>query len=321
MESPSTPDRPGQMESPAEVLRALGDLWQASAAPSLGVSQNDFARLLLAVGSRYRFGQPRQDSPLPAAREQIRFLRQLCIDDLVLAHACAEGREAAWERFMAAHRSTLYQAAYRLAGSDAQARDLADSLYADLYGLREKDGRRQSPLRGYHGRGSLAAWLRTVLAQRFVDHYRRHRRETPLEEISESAAAPDPPTEDAPPFAQAGPLLRSLVEHELARLDPEERFLLTAYYFDGRTLRELAALLTVHASTVSRRLERLTARLRKRIFRGLRAAGMDRRRAGELMELDVRDLDIPVRKILQISAAPAFPTRETMTAEGGGTHV
>lgn len=319
MDSSHTPDAAPPV--PSELLRDLADLWQQSAAPALGLAQEDFSRLLLDIGRRYRFGCPQPDAPLPSVREQIRFLSQLCIDDLALAHACADGSEPAWERFMTAHRSTLYQAAYRIAGSDAEARELADSLYAELFGLREKDGLRQSPLRTYHGRGSLAAWLRTVLAQRFVDHYRRHRRETPLEEAAEPAAAPDLPPEVLPQASPAWPQIRSIVERELARLDPEDRLLIASYYFDGRTLRELAALHAVHASTISRRIERLNLNLRKHILRGLRAEGVDHRRAEEMMGLDVRDLDIPVRKILQISAAPAFSPAETIPAEGGGAHV
>ena len=71
-------------------------------------------------------------------------------------------------------------------------RDLADQLYAELYGLTVRDGERRCPLHSYRGRGSLMGWLRTTLAQRRVDHYRRTRHEEPIEEFDGACADPRP---------------------------------------------------------------------------------------------------------------------------------
>jgi RNA polymerase sigma-70 factor (ECF subfamily) len=54
---------------------------------------------------------------------------------------------------------------------------LAGSLYGDLFGLKERDGLRRSPLESYSGRGSLMGWLRTTLAQRHVDRHRKTKRD------------------------------------------------------------------------------------------------------------------------------------------------
>ena len=71
------------------------------------------------------------------------------------------------------------------------ARDLADALYAELFGLTERDGARRSHFEYFHGRSSLATWLRAVLAQRSVDRARAARRLAPLpdEEPPASPAA------------------------------------------------------------------------------------------------------------------------------------
>lgn len=299
------------------TLRTLAALWQSCSAGELGIGREDFERLLLGIGRRYNFGHPEKQTT--QAGEQVRFLRGLKLEDLLLAYACAQGSEIAWERFLLHYRETLYQAGYSIAGSDSLGRELADSLYADLFGLREKEGERQSPLRHYHGRGPLAAWLRSVLAQRYVDHYRRHRRETPLDEHEEPAAASNMQTATAGDSSADGAKLRKAVEDALHTLNPEERFLLKAYYLDGRTLRELAPLLVTHSSTVHRRLERLTAQLRKRVLKGLRGAGVDRRQAQEMLSVDVRDLDIPLKKILQMSSSQTFPLGEAIEAEGGSS--
>src|SRR5436190_9715263 len=103
------------------------------------------------------------------------------------------GDEAAWERFVRDYRPGLYKAAAAIDPSGG-ARDLADALYAELFGLNERDGVRQSLLRYFHGRSSLATWLRAVLAQRYVDRLRASRRVAPLPEGDE-IELPAPPRE------------------------------------------------------------------------------------------------------------------------------
>ena len=91
--------------------------------------------------------------------------------DLELARQCAAGDEQAWERFILEYRPVLYRAADAIDPSGG-ARELADSLYADLYGLRTNDSERKSLFLYFQGRSSLATWLRAVLTQRFVDRIR-----------------------------------------------------------------------------------------------------------------------------------------------------
>ena len=90
---------------------------------------------------------------------------------------------------------------------------------------------------------------------------------------------------------------RAAAAAELAALEPEERFLLAAYYLDHRTLAEIAKLQRVHESTISRKLERVTAGLRKRIRKRMIQAGMSPRQADEAMQdVDVRDLRVKVER-------------------------
>ena len=91
--------------------------------------------------------------------------------DVELARRCAAGDETAWERFVLEYRPILYRAADALEPGGG-ARELADSLYGELYGLRERAGERQSLFRYFEGRSSLGTWLRAVLAQRYVDRVR-----------------------------------------------------------------------------------------------------------------------------------------------------
>ena len=95
------------------------------------------------------------------------------------------------------------------------------------------------------------------------------------------------------------PYQRKLPFHgALADLDAEDRLVLASYYLDQRTLSEIGRMLGLHESTVSRRVEKITNRLRKQIVARLTKAGLSRRAAEELLETDVRALEINVREKL-----------------------
>jgi len=225
------------------------------------------------------------------------FLASLCLEDLVLARACARGHESAWEIFLLRFRVTLYESAYKIAREESAARELADSLYAELYGVNATGEVRTSKLRYYQGRGSLQGWLRTVLAQEYVNRYRSTRREASLDEALDAGRqfeAMEPDVSVADPRAEAAATV------ELEALEPEERLLLAAYYLDRRILADIAKLMGVHESTISRRLERVTSGLRKRIRKRMIQSGMSPRQADEAMQdVDVRDLRIKVKETLR----------------------
>jgi hypothetical protein len=63
----------------------------------------------------------------------------------------------------------------------------------------------------------------------------------------------------------------------------------------------------VHESTISRKVDKLAKSLRKRIMAEMTQRGMTRRQAEEAFDVDVRDLQLDIRRALtQESAALAF---------------
>jgi RNA polymerase sigma-70 factor (ECF subfamily) len=294
-------------ETPAQQgsigRRLLDELWRESDAGSWGLERGEFDRILLAAGTALNFGLEKGASATP--QQQAAFFRGLCLGDLVLARACAAGDEHAWEHFIARHRQPLIRAAIAITGSETLGRELADQLYAELYGLNLREGERRCPLLSYRGRGSLMGWLRTTLAQRHVDHHRRNRRlkslDDPLEEMDAPVAefVPDTPAVELSQLEQA-------IEEALRLCDAEERFLLAAYYLDGQTLLQIARVLGVHEATVSRKLRRVTEETRKQVLRNLQRRGLSRRAAEEALGADPRDLDVNLKKLLQSSQAKTF---------------
>jgi RNA polymerase sigma-70 factor (ECF subfamily) len=277
----------------ATLSSLLAQLYRDSGASALGMSQQEFDAILQAIAKKFL-------GPDATADIVAGLYRSLRLQELVLARACAAGNEKAWDVFLNRYRARLYEAGLAIARNDSIGRELADSLYADLFGSTVRGGCRISKLDFYTGRGSLEGWLRSVLAQEFVNRYRAQSRLVSLDEQQEEdgvqfAAAPaangDPPPADA--------RVNIAVDAALRALAAEDCLLLAAYYLDGRKLAEIAKMLSVHESSVSRRLARIAAELRKDILRRLCAAGMSRRQAEESLECDVRDLTVNVRARLE----------------------
>jgi RNA polymerase sigma-70 factor, ECF subfamily len=294
---------PGILEPglPTGVIR---ELCLTADVDSCGLTLDEFGTFLADVGAKLNHGLP--PGTYADAAQRAAFFRSLRLADAALAHSCALGREVAWQRFLSLYRDALTQAAIAVTGSATLGHDLADSLYSELYGLREVDGQRRSPLASYSGRGSLLGWLRTTLAQRHVDHHRRTRRETQLDELD----APAPPAPVTPVPAELAHLHQALTRTFQA-LPAEDRFLLSSYFLDRQTLLQIARMLHVHEATISRRLKRLVANLHKRLLDNLKSSGLSKRAAEEALGTDPRDIEINLRSLLQTSQTAPFLDKTT----------
>lgn len=292
------------------VNELLAELHAKAGCERIGLTRESFSIILCEVGTKYG----------AASEADARtFFLSLRVDELALARACVAGNNSAWEIFLTKYREKLYLSALRIAREDSAARELADGLYADLYGTTTREGQRVSKLASYTGRGSLEGWLRTVLAQEYVNRYRRTKRLVSLEEESEEGVqfrAPDPE-----PVKTSDNRLARATDDVLAGLPAEDRMVLSAYYLDGRTLAEIARMLGVHESTISRKLDKLAKALRKQILTTLTQQGMSRRQAEEALETDVRDLQVDIRRSLaQEAPSAAFSEKrvEARVPEGEG---
>ena len=293
---------------PGWLISVFGQMFGASQASRYGVERERFDSILLAVMRKYL-----PLSSLSDKEESCTFLKSLHVQELVLARACAAGNDAAWQDFILQFRETLYSAARSIAGEESSSRELADSLYADLYGTVTRQGERVSKLDSYTGRGSLAGWLRTVLAQEHVNRYRKHRRTVSLEEKTDAGVQFAAPVKEESP-APDGRVVCAM-DQALAGLGAEDRLILIHYYLEGRTLAEVGRMLGVHESTISRKTDKIVQRLRRAIRDQLLHSGMSRRQVEEALAVDVRDLTIDFQKALSRKNASAA---QLSTGEGGG---
>jgi RNA polymerase sigma-70 factor, ECF subfamily len=292
-----------------ERTNFAAEFYVRSGAAAYGISAEQFSLILQEIQKKH--------IPTALPDQQTEFLASLRLEELALARACAAGSERAWEDFIQRYRPKLHAMAFHITREAAQAADLADSLFADLYGVSTRSTVRSSKLLFYTGRGSLEGWLRTVMAQEFVNRYRKQKRTVSLEEQSEEgvqfvAHVPEPVTHEDPRLA-------AVTDKALAELSSEDRFTLASYYLDRRTLAEIARALGIHESSVSRRLDRLSVGLRKRILAGLRDLGMSHVQAVEALETDVRDVRLDLRsRLAQDPDATTFNSRKVRDARESG---
>jgi len=264
------PPSPPQFVSIEMAERLLLD---AAAPPDWKLTAEQFQITLeRSVGRRFSCAGSKS-SPDSLAVEK--YLDTLHAADLVLACACSAGNDAAWEYFVATYRAQLFRAACAMAG-EAGGRELADSLYGELFGLRESEGVRRSLFDYFHGRSKLGTWLHAILAQRHVDEFRRTRKMDSIDgpegddgsgiaqKLPAGSGSPDP---DREPYLA---MMQAAVEQALKALEPRDRLRLAYYYVEELTLLEIGKLLGEHEATASRKIERARQDIRRSVDATLR---------------------------------------------------
>lgn len=221
-----------------------------------------------------------KDDENAPAQVIIDFIEKLQADDLCLIIACEHGSQEAWSDLVARFSTTVRSAARSASSNEEGAEDLTQSIWAELYGLRVRaDGKPAGKLAYYSGRGSLAGWLRAVVAQLAVDQHRKQSRLVQTEEDSDfdriiqegqdenewsgHGGVVNPEVEISKKLA--GAEMQKALAKSMKQLSAEDRLLVKLYYFDGLRLREAGAVLGVHEATASRRLTRIHADLRSHV--------------------------------------------------------
>ncbi len=284
-----------------QFANEIAALWRA-ALPRYNVAEAEFVARLQASTTRC--------VPAGDKAETMELLAQLKASDLCLALACEKGNNAAWSDFETTYRAMMIAAARTLTKDQSEAEDLTQTVYGDLFGVRESGEQRPGKLAHYSGRGSLGGWLRAVVYQTFID---RKRQTSRLEQVEESReferlanqaeiklttaiARPDEVLE-----AKDRQRLRETMEGAMAQafvaLEARERLLLNYYYFDELTLKEIGVVLNVHEATISRWVSKAQIAVRKKTEENLRKQGLRPAQITECLQLAAR-AELDVRQII-----------------------
>jgi RNA polymerase sigma-70 factor (ECF subfamily) len=227
--------------------------------------------------------------------------------------ACERGDESAWGDLVRNFDSTVKSAARKITSNAEDAEDLASSIWAELYGLKEKDGKTRGKLTYYSGRGSLAGWLRAVVSQLAVDQHRKIARFVQIEETrefenlaqdssensenSKVVHAADNP-EELLTQTEAQRDVSNALREAVSGLEAEDRLIMKLYYFDDLKLKDIGAALGFHEATASRKLVRVQTEIRKSVEKTLcERHGWQKEEVKRHLSETASKLDLSVEKL------------------------
>lgn len=172
-------------------------------------------------------------------------------DDASLTQRIRSGDRDALGELYDRYAAVALATALRVVGDRQQAEDVVHDAFLAVW---------QKIDRFDAARGSLRAWLLTVVRNRAIDRIRAERRSLDIDEMDEQSllrSGPNPTWEDAL-NRMAAFRLRAAMEV----LPAEQRMAVELAYFGGRTYREIAILTGVPQGTANGRLRLALARLR-----------------------------------------------------------
>lgn len=254
----------------------------ARAENSRGLALENVVPRIASALEKYLF----KDDPNAEHSDVVAFVDDIRADDLCLIIACENGDEKAWEDLVAGFDSTVKSAARKISSNNEDAEDLASSIWAELYGLRQDaDGNKKSKLAYYSGRGSLAGWLRAVVSQLAVDQYRKQSKYVQIEEAREFENLAEESSnhtgndrvvhhgqspEELFSQQQTADDVSAALRVAIDSLEGEDKLILKLYYFDDLKLKDIAAAFNFHEATASRKLVRIQTDIRKSVEKELK---------------------------------------------------
>jgi RNA polymerase sigma-70 factor, ECF subfamily len=199
----------------------------------------------------------------PPDHTAIELVNKLYPRDLYLACGCVHESERAWQVLDTSYRKFIHDLVrfyYRI-GTDSE--EVADSVVISLF-LPDRSGHPR--IASYEGRSSLATWLRVIVVNRAIN-------DRPNGKI---ASLPNTIADVADPSALARLeltlradryryVLSDALRCAFRDVTPRERLMLLWRYEQGLPLGQIARVLGIHQSNVTRQLVRLQARLRENV--------------------------------------------------------
>jgi RNA polymerase sigma-70 factor, ECF subfamily len=166
-----------------------------------------------------------------------------------------EGDQAAFGRLVAAYQTPVYNLAYRMLGSAAEAEDAAQEAFLRAY----------THLNSYDPQRPFSTWLFSIASHYCIDQLRRRRITwLPLEDefslpVRFASANPGPEATAARREQQ------DQVQQLLDLLSPPDRSAITLHYWYDYSYQEIAQMLGLTVSAVKSRLYRARRALAERM--------------------------------------------------------
>ncbi|HKB80017.1 MAG TPA: sigma-70 family RNA polymerase sigma factor [Thermoanaerobaculia bacterium] len=155
--------------------------------------------------------------------------------------AIRAGDRGAAEELVERTYSAVHASLYRMCGDSEMAADLTQETYRKAW----------EALGGFDGRSQFFTWLYRIAYTTFLNAIRRPRRMTPLEEAPEMQDG-SPAADDVLREREEGARLRAAV----MRLPDELRLTVTAHFWGGLPVKEIARMERITGAAVRKRLHK-----------------------------------------------------------------
>jgi RNA polymerase sigma-70 factor, ECF subfamily len=167
-------------------------------------------------------------------------------DEVLIAQAL-EHDEDAWRQLVERYASYIYAIAIRGFGIDSEdAREVVQESLLKLF----------EGLRSYRGEGEFRAWLRQIVRNTALGYLRRRRSTEALDETLR-----DSQQEETLERIERAFTLREA----MGTLHESCRRMISLFFFEGRSYKDIAAALAIPEGTVASRIARCVAKLRAKL--------------------------------------------------------
>ena len=185
------------------------------------------------------------DSPAPYAAPQAGHEAVLApwSEERRLLAATRNGDRAAAEQLVERTYSAVFASLYRMCGDRDMAADLTQETYRKAW----------EALDGFDGRSQFFTWLYRIAYTTFLNAIRRPRRVTPLDDAVGAEMQDEAPAADqVMSEREEGERLRAAV----MELPEELRFTVTAHFWGGLAVKEIARIENITSVAIRKRLRK-----------------------------------------------------------------
>jgi RNA polymerase sigma-70 factor (ECF subfamily) len=170
----------------------------------------------------------------------------------ILSFFHAKGKEQSFEAIISPHMNALYKVAYQYTCNQHDAEDLLQDLLIDLF-------TKQDELANID---KLKPWLMRCLYNRFIDLYRKNKRQPQIEDIDDKKNQPlYRHTDNHQELDQQQEIFNAM-----ATLSNDQRAVITLHDINGYTLPELSQIMGMPLGTLKSNLHRARVALKKQII-------------------------------------------------------
>ena len=160
--------------------------------------------------------------------------------DETLIRRIAAGDQSAMRALFARYRVRVYRWLLRLVDDEALAEDLLSEVFLDVW----------RHAASFEARSSLSTWLLAIARYKALSA-RRHRTDAELDEATVSTV---PDTANDPEVTLQKKNRAEALRQSLPRLSPEHREVIDLAYYHGKSVKEIAEIVSISEATVKTRM-------------------------------------------------------------------